>query len=192
MGSVKKGGNAFAVIPDPAGAYVLVELSQGQWTACDLGDWFGNLDRFRWYAAWDNSTRSFYVKAHCKKEELGVTCINMNRAILALSSGSIFADHKDHDTLNNRRSNLRPANGTRSASNRRRFLNNSSRFTGVSFLKNDRKWLSYININKQRTVLGKFDDPVAAARRRDEESRRIHGEYAVLNFPNSGTVGEAA
>lgn len=176
--------NHFEVVADPAGAYVLIELTQGQWATCDIDDWFSGVGNHKWCAAWDQTTKTYYAKTKVRKPEGGVLCINMNRYVLGIESKSVYADHQNHDTLNNRRSNLRAASTGSSACNRRRFSNNRSRFTGVVFLKDCRKWLAYLDANKLRRRIGRFEDAKSAAQARDKASLEIHGEYAVLNFPD--------
>lgn len=176
--------NNYDVIADPSGAYVLVELTQGQFTVCDIDDWFGKADGIKWYAAWDDSTQSYYAKAHQKGDGGKPTCVNMNRFVLGLTAKDFFSDHANHNTLDNRRYNLRAIEKTPSACNRRRFSNNSSGFTGVSWVKASRRYLSYIDFKKSRKRIGWFDNAESAAKARDMEAVRIHVDFAVLNFPH--------
>lgn len=180
--------NQYEVVADPSGAYVMVELTRNQWTICDLDDWFSVLCQHKWYAAWDRTTKTYYAKAQIKRDGITSLCVNMNRVVLGATSKYQITDHRDHDTLNNRRVNLRIASRAHSACNRRRFSNSTTSYIGVSFDKAGKNFIAYIDMNKKRTNLGRFSDPVVAAKARDEAAIRMHGEFAVLNFPKDAAV----
>jgi hypothetical protein len=89
-------------------------------------------------------------------------------------------DHKDCDTLNNHRDNLRFATRRQNRANisSRR---GTSRFVGVYRHKD--KWLAQIVHRGRRYYLGLFEDEVEAAKARDRKAWELHGEFAYLNFP---------
>jgi len=91
-------------------------------------------------------------------------------------------DHQDGNTLNNRRSNLRPATQSQNLRNRKKQIKTTSRFKGVYWHKAERKWMARIMVNKKRLFLGQFSDEVQAALAYDEAARKHFGEFAKLNF----------
>jgi AP2 domain./HNH endonuclease. len=102
-------------------------------------------------------------------------------------------DHINGNGLDNRRTNLRPANrkqNTRNSSKRRRASNGSvptSRFKGVGLHAASGLWRARIRVGDGKTVsLGYFTDEQAAARAYDEAARRLHGEFVTVNFPRTG------
>lgn len=90
--------------------------------------------------------------------------VKMHRVLLDLVPGDgLEADHIDHDTLNNRRGNLRVLTHDEQMQNRRSFAGASSRFRGVSWFKESGKWMAYVSVKGKRTHLGLFTDEQEAA-----------------------------
>lgn len=115
--------------------------------------------------------------------------VYMHREIWARAHGAISQamqiDHKEHGAvsgLDNRRSNLRLANQSQNLGNERLRSDSTSGYRGVSWDRNRRKWIAYINHRGTRTRLGAFSDPVAAARAYDAAAVEVFGEFARPNF----------
>ena len=87
-------------------------------------------------------------------------------------------DHKDHDTLNNRRENLRIATHAQNLWNTKILANNTSGFKGVSFFKPRGTWRSRIMLNGKQNLIGYFDSPEEAGAAYVEAAKRLHGEFA--------------
>ena len=66
-------------------------------------------------------------------------------------------DHIDRNTLNNSISNLRVATANLNQANRKISRNNTSGFTGVSFVEKTRKWKAVIYINCEQVYLGVYE-----------------------------------
>ena len=102
-----------------------------------------------------------------------------------LITGWPLTDHINHDTLDNRRFNLRPATDRQSSQNRRPFITAASAYKGITWNRQHRKWLTRIGTSTGRMFLGLFTDEVEAARAYDAAARELFGEYAYLNFPDA-------
>lgn len=102
------------------------------WSECK-----NSLDNYRTLSAWDNK-----LKCMVKMSWLLV--------------GKEF-DHIDRNPFNNRRYNLRKANDTENAQNHSIRKDNTSGVTGVSWNKQRQQWCAYIQVDKQRIVLGFFN-----------------------------------
>ncbi len=97
-------------------------------------------------------------------------------------TGWSYVDHVNGDGLDNRRCNLRPADQPRNGQNRGASALNTSGYKGVTWHKGGRKWMAQIVAEGQRYYLGLFVDPLEAARAYDAAARRLHGQFARLNF----------
>lgn len=108
----------------------------------------------------------------------------MHRFIMGVTD-SRFVDHRDHNPLNNQRSNLRictPAENCRN-SRKRSAARASSRFKGVCWHKGRSRWRASIVVNYKNITIGQFADELEAARAYDRAAREHFGEFACLNFP---------
>jgi len=92
-------------------------------------------------------------------------------------------DHKNRDSLDNRVCNLRWATHSENEINKASFKNSSSVFKGVYKTRN--QWCSRYRLNGKNFWIGSFDNEVDAAVAYDNAVRAIHGEFAVLNFPDA-------
>lgn len=79
----------------------------------------------------------------------------MHRQILGAKRGE-QVDHKNHSTLDNRRSNIWIVDAAQNGKNRSTQVNNTSGATGVRKHKASNKWIAYINHNGSRKHLGSF------------------------------------
>lgn len=85
--------------------------------------------------------------------------------LIAGAPNDLEVDHINGDGLDNRRHNLRLATKAQNAQNRQGLCSsNTSGFRGVHFDKRSRKWRAAVRINGRDVKLGRFDDPVEAAR----------------------------
>jgi hypothetical protein len=100
-----------------------------------------------------------------------------------LVMGAKGMDHADRNGLNNRRSNLRPANQSQQNANQGMYKNNTSGYTGVHWDKARSNWRAEVRKNGRHVWRKRFDDPEVAARARDHQALKYFGEFAVLNFP---------
>jgi len=113
--------------------------------------------------------------------------VYMHREILGLTDRKIHGDHKDHDTLNNRRNNLRIATHSQNMANRSSHKNSTSKFLGVSIETHKRGnkifkyWHAVISKDRKITFFGHFKTEELAALAYNEAAIKLHGEFANLN-----------
>ena len=108
----------------------------------------------------------------------------MHREILKVPDG-MFVDHINHNGLDDRKANLRPATSAENNRNRRKSTKRKyhSRVKGVSWNKDQKKWSARILFNHNKKFIGYFDDETEAAKAYDTAAKKHHKEFAVLNFP---------
>jgi hypothetical protein len=151
-----------------------IPLTKGLFAIVDESD-YGWVNHWRWNAHWGNG----YIYAGRKS---GEHTILMHRAIVAAQDGQVV-DHRNHDTLDNRRENIRVCSQTQNLYNRSKAKNNTSGLIGVYWHKSKNRWCAQIRDSGKRIHIGYFTDKVQAAIARDAMAKLIHGEFAVLNFP---------
>lgn len=108
--------------------------------------------------------------------------IYLHRLILNVNDSKILVDHLNMDVLDNRKVNLRLATRSTNAMNRNKQSNNTSGFKGVSWDKSRNKWESYINYNRKKIHLGRFDNKKEAANSYNNAAKLYHKEFARLNI----------
>lgn len=88
-------------------------------------------------------------------------------------------DHINHDKIDNRIENLRIVSKLINMQNKSKYKNNSSGVCGVSWHKVKCLWVSYIQKNKSRVMLGYFDDffEAVCARKSAEISLEFHSNH---------------
>ena len=138
----------------------------------------------RWSAYKAIAGKTYYAKTAIRKPDGQQTTIYIQHFVLPDAKE---IDHKDGNGLNNRKENLRSATHSQNMMNRKKINNTTSRFIGVHWREDVKKFRAYISINKKRVDLGHFKDEVEAAKRYDEKAKELHGEFAQLNFPNTET-----
>lgn len=87
-----------------------------------------------------------------------------------------FADHIDHNGLNNCRSNLRLATPSQNAANSKSHSGTRSGYKGV--YPKRKKWQARIKVNYQEIVLGVFKTPEEAYEAYKRAAREYFGEFA--------------
>lgn len=117
--------------------------------------------------------------------------IHMHRLIVKNFHGNIdglVIDHINHNTLDNRRANLRPCTSHQNSMNRRvdcpQTQNSSSKYKGVLWLKRAKKWRACVGYRNRKIQIGEFALEVDAARAYDQMARFLFKEFACLNFPD--------
>lgn len=95
-----------------------------------------------------------------------------------LKKQKLLIDHKDRNTMNAQKSNLRASTLQQNNQNTSLRSDNTSGYKGVDFEKGKKKYRARI----QHKRIGNFDTPEEAARAYDKAARELFGEYAVLNF----------
>lgn len=108
----------------------------------------------------------------------------LHRYIMEMTGSSVQVDHRNRDTLDNRRTNLRPATvGQNRSNSRKKFWRGgkSSEFKGVSWHKRTSRWRAVIVKDKRQRELGLFDSEADAARAYNRAAMEMHGEFARIN-----------
>jgi len=160
-----------------------IVLSQGKHALVDPDD-YDRLGRHKWYVC-KRSNTCYAIRGQWSPELKKRLTISMHREIIDIPEG-LYIDHVNHNGLDNRKANLRPATPAQNAQNAKYpKINTSSKYRGVWYNKKKKRWRAVIGINNTRKVIGNFREEIDAARAYDEAAKKHYGEFAVLNFPES-------
>lgn len=100
--------------------------------------------------------------------------IYLHRYIMRCPSNKVV-DHINHDTLDNRKRNMRIITHQQNIMNQKLNKNNTSGHTGVYLYKG--KWLSIITVNGKQIRLGYYENKEEAVKARKEAEKKYFGEY---------------
>ena len=156
-----------------------IELTQGKFAMVDDED-FEYLNQYKWFAAKQKYT--YYACRKSSKINGKRHTIIMHRVIMKLDSNDLIVDHKDHDGLNNMRSNLRLCNKSQNGANSIKSIGLSSKFKGVCWNKEKMKWECKIKVSHKRLFLGYFKTEIEAAISYNNAAILHFGEFAELNI----------
>lgn len=158
-----------------------IKLTLGKIAYVDDED-YERVNQFKWYAREDG--RTFYaernVTVNGKRKHQ-----SMHQFIMGETIGKPHIDHEDGNGLNNCQLNLRPCTARENQMNSHPRRGCSSKYKGVSWNKQYKKWRAYIKVDGKLIHLGIFDSEKYAARVYDIAAMKYFGEFAKLNFPNA-------
>ena len=157
-------------IPLPKGLKVVVD------------DIDADLAQFRW-STLTNPRGVVYARRESKT--------TMHRVILERLIGRPIAshevaDHKNGNTLDNRRENLRVATRSQNQANRR-VTPKESGYKGVG--RNGKRWSARIRVNGNLLNLGTFDTPREAHEAYKEAAIKYHGDFAHFSEVERDVIG---
>ncbi len=148
-----------------------IQLTQGFFAAVDEED-------VEWLSQWNwcvqRAPRHFYAKRSLKG-------IMMHREILG-RHGFAFdcVDHINHDGLDNRKANLRPASFAENVRHQLKYRG-LSRYKGVHLDKKTGKWRGSIQVNGKILKSPRFLCEITAARWYNERAIENFGAFALIN-----------
>lgn len=161
---------------EPAALFALVD---------DRDAWASAID---WHAQ-RVSTGKFYA-AKCIRVDGKPRTYYLHRLLIAAPAGA-EVDHRNGDTLDCRRENLRVATHKQNSRNVRRPTHNTTGFKGVRRIETKKlgvRWRAFIKTGGKQSTIGTFATAEGAARAYDTRAAEMFGEFALLNFP----IAEAA
>lgn len=147
-----------------------------------LSDEDKDLTALSWYA--HRSGDGFYA-AH--REGTGDRArVWMHREVMRRILGrevlpTEIVDHIDQNKMNNQRDNLRVATRSQNEANKTIWGRGVSRYRGVSWSKQKKKWKASIQVNNKQIHLGYFTTENEAALAWNDAALDNFGEYATLN-----------
>ena len=121
--------------------------------------------QFSWYA--DQKHNMWYAQSSYVYNGKSIK-IYMHRLLAGFPP--FWLDHKNHNGLDNRRGNLRPATRSENQANSRRRIK--------GFIRSGNKWRAVIQVNKKHINLGCFSTTKAAHAAYLRATKQYFGEFA--------------
>lgn len=149
-----------------------IQLSKGQVALVDDED-FEWLSKYAWWAHWHRPSKQYKARTTIKGKNHF-----MHRMVLNAPKGR-QVDHRNGNQLDNRRENLRLCTHGQNQANRRPY--NKTGYKGVCVTRCG-TFTAYLMSNKKHNYLGAFSTPEDAARAYDAAAKKLHGDFAYLNF----------
>lgn len=150
-----------------------IKLTQGKYALVDNED-YERVNRYKWFAARNNNKNVFYAGRTINKKNLG-----MHRFILNIFNSKIKVDHINHNTLDNRKANLRTCSNAENCRNKKP-RENRTLPKGVIAL-GENKYKAQIIKDGTKYNIGVYDNPKHAALAYNQKAIELHGEFAYLN-----------
>ncbi len=160
-----------------------IPLTQNRFALVDDED-FERLSRHKWCAVCHSgiyyAMREQHLSGSGKNRKRKT--ILMHRLIMNAKKEQQI-DHRNGSGLDNRKQNLRFCTQSQNNMNQKPSQSStSSRFKGVSWKKENKKWVAYITKSRQRHHVGYFNSEIEAAEAYDKRAKELFGEFARTNF----------
>ena len=135
------------------------------------------LNQFKWYLFKNKTNKIGYAKRFIRKNRK-TKVIAMHRELLNITDSGIQVDHRNENSLDNQKINLRSCSSSENMANRGINRRNTSGFKGVSLNKQSGKWEAYITKNRKQYSLGLFKCKYEAAEAYKKAAVEMHGDFA--------------
>jgi len=152
-----------------------IQLTKNQMAQVDDEDYVW-LSRFKWHAAQCETVGKYYARTEMFNDKGKQTAFLMHNLIL----GAKNIDHRDGNSLNNQKANLRRATQRDNVINRIYENTQPFGYRGVRQISKIGYAARIMSYGKYMH-LGTFKSPHVAAKMYNEKAKELHGEFAVLN-----------
>ena len=154
-----------------------IQLTQGLSVQVDSPD-YDALSKFKWCAVRLGRRKQPYAARGVNKR-----LVLMHRVLMNPKQGQ-RVDHRNGDTLDNRRENLRACSHQENSFNKKRTTKQGGRPTGlrgICWHNRLKKWQASICLNGRKVHLGYFASDCEAGRAYDRACRKMFGDFASPN-----------
>ena len=156
-----------SLIPLTQGKFVIVDAKNYEW-----------LNQWKWCVS--KSKGGYFYAVRGENQNGKWRRVSMHRLILKCQRCE-QADHKNHNTLDNREENLRKCTHAQNQYNRIPNIG-TSKYKGVHLYRDRNKWHAQIQCKYKRHHLGWYKSDIEAAKAYDAKAVELFGEFAYTNF----------
>lgn len=157
--------------------HIIIPLTQGQYTIVDSVD--ADLVSIGWFANKTTNADYYYAtKTISLRRTLRLHRVILGRVLEKELARWELCDHKNRNTLDNRRRNLRLSNMQQNQANKPRNADNTSGYKGVFYHKLRGKWMAQIVAGGKQQYLGIYSTPELAYLAYCKAALELHGEFA--------------
>jgi len=160
-----------------------IELTLGKSAIVDADD-FDRVNEFKWQYNKRGTGYAQRIQYIGYKDGKRIRKnISMHRFIMGVEDSKVHVDHINHDTLDNRKSNLRLCTNAENIRNQKIRKGGFSKYKGV--FKSSKGCIKHfqasIGFNQKRIHLGYFATELEAAIAYNKAALHYFGEFALLN-----------
>ena len=143
---------------------------------------YDRISQYKWHAQYNPRTRSWYAIRGKYVGNGHQKTVRMSREIMRAETKQLI-DHWNHDTLDNRKQNLRVCSNNQNQHNQCKHIGVSSRYKGVSWRQRGScgRWIVTIKIKDESVYLGSFKEEKEAALAYNKSASTHFGAFACLN-----------
>lgn len=153
---------------------IKIPLTKGKFAIVDDED-------YQYLSKWEWKFHSNGYACRSIKKDKKTTTFLMHR-IVNQTPDNLQTDHINGDRLDNRKENLRTATYIENNRNMPKTKRpSSSKYKGVHWVMDSKKWRAQIRINGKKTCLGFFQNEDEAAFIYNEYAKKCFGNFARLN-----------
>ena len=139
------------------------------------------LARHKWHYTPNGTKTRYYAVTRLNMSDRGVRTIFMHSMIIGFA---LNVDHRDNNTKNNKKTNIRKATMQQNNINKPGFTTRmgkpvSSKYKGVQ--KSGKRWRATLGYNRKNLQLGTHDTEEQAALAYNKKAKELYGEFAWLN-----------
>ncbi len=156
-----------------------IKLTQGQFALVDDED-YERVNKYKWTASYSKQSNSYVALRGIKKSLGKRKHVLMHRFIMNAPKGRVV-DHIHHNTLDNRKQELRTCTQSQNCMNARKTPSKSSKYKGVSWHKTIKAWFAHIYIDGRNKYIGYYKTENQAALAYNKAALKYFGEYSYLN-----------
>jgi len=160
-----------------------IELTQGKVAIVDADD-LNRVSEFKWFYHKRGTGYAQRSQHICFKDGKRIQkSIGMHRFIMGVEDSKVHVDHINHDTLDNRKSNLRLCTNAENTRNKLPQKGGFSKYKGVCKSPKHciKPFVVRIVFNYKKINLGYFATELEAAIAYNKAALHYFGEFALLN-----------